>query len=779
MNLKITDPRIAIILFSATLFGGVISSIANDPSFVGTVAFIFTIVCALVIMLVYLPIITVMLFGSKIQNKTKVVNNIGLISIALLVSAQLMRIYGLSISGFVFIFSTGLLYFNFLPSWFASQFKDSNKTGRIFNFLFGTCLGIQIFSYLCRTMHWPFAEAVGKFSLYGAFFTLLPMGIVLLFKNDNAFLKFSHKFLLGFILAYLLSSYMSYKITNKNFANNSTTFNSFEKNINLYENKNRFLYDALNNSLSKDSAFVFFKNKAVELKKESDELYKHIQELKAVLIKETDQLINLNADSVSFDKIKNKANYDTPSAVLIGQEPQHPNTGKNTAFELKIKIQAYIKNVMALLPEEAVLEFKQGVPFDFKEVETQDAEILSWENYNFWHVNLSAVYSTLTNFQANIRFMEMNALNEIFNKANASNKENIAGQLAELATKYETAKKEKEISILQKDKELNDVKIQAKDVEISSREKTITYFIFAIIAFGLLTVFVIRSNILRKKSNKELKKQKDIIVSQKEEVINQKHLIEEKHREITDSINYAERIQRSFIATKEILDENLSDYFVFFKPKDVVSGDFYWASKLNNGNFAFATADSTGHGVPGAIMSLLNITSLEKAIETLTQPSDILNSTRKTIIERLKKDGSEHGGKDGMDASLMVYDFKNNILIIAAANNPVWIVRGTETIEIKADKMPVGKHDRDSVSFTQQEIDLQKGDVVYTLTDGFPDQFGGEKGKKFMSKNLRELLASNSHLPMREQKQLLEKTFTEWVGNLEQVDDVTLIGVRV
>jgi serine phosphatase RsbU (regulator of sigma subunit)/TPR repeat protein len=264
----------------------------------------------------------------------------------------------------------------------------------------------------------------------------------------------------------------------------------------------------------------------------------------------------------------------------------------------------------------------------------------------------------------------------------------------------------------------------------------------------------------------------------------QKHIVEEKHKEITDSINYAERIQRSFIATKEILDENLSDYFVLFKPKDVVSGDFYWASKLNNGNFALVTADSTGHGVPGAIMSLLNITSLEKAIETLNNPSDILNSTRKTIIDRLKKDGSPEGGKDGMDASLCVYDFKNKKLTIAAANNPVWIIRNSgtevlEVLEVKPDKMPIGKHDKDSISFTQQEIDLQSGDVIYTLTDGFPDQFGGEKGKKFMSKNLRELLATNSHLPMEEQKALLETTFKNWVGNLEQVDDVTLIGVRI
>ncbi len=291
---------------------------------------------------------------------------------------------------------------------------------------------------------------------------------------------------------------------------------------------------------------------------------------------------------------------------------------------------------------------------------------------------------------------------------------------------------------------------------------------------------------------KAIQKQKVIIELKEKETQFQKHVIEEKHKAITDSINYAERIQRSFLATKEHLDLNLRNYFILFKPKDVVSGDFYWSATLNNGLFALAIADSTGHGVPGAIMSLLNISSLEKAIETNVQPSDILNATRKTIIERLKKDGSPDGGKDGMDCSLLCFDFTNMKLSISAANNPVWIVRPkpeasaealeareATVIEIKPDKMPVGKHDKDQIPFTQQEIQLQKGDVIYTLTDGFPDQFGGEKGKKFMSKNLKELLAANAHLPMQVQKQLLESTFIDWVGNLEQVDDVTLIGIRI
>jgi serine phosphatase RsbU (regulator of sigma subunit)/tetratricopeptide (TPR) repeat protein len=303
-------------------------------------------------------------------------------------------------------------------------------------------------------------------------------------------------------------------------------------------------------------------------------------------------------------------------------------------------------------------------------------------------------------------------------------------------------------------------------------------------------------------------KQKQLIELKEIETQQQKHIIEEKHKEITDSINYAERIQRSFLASNDLLDINLNDYFIYFKPKDIVSGDFYWAAStgsVTDKKFTLATADSTGHGVPGAIMSLLNITSLEKAIEHHSTPSEILNHTRKTIIDRLKKDGSAEGGKDGMDCSLIVFDFNNMSLQISCANNPVWIVRKvksqnlkdengnfsssdsdsnrndnkTEIIEIKPDKMPVGKHQNDNLPFTNHFIKIQKGDIVYTFTDGYADQFGGKDGKKFLSKNLKSLLVSNAHLPMKTQQEILNETFINWIKNTEQIDDVTIVGIRV
>ncbi len=351
------------------------------------------------------------------------------------------------------------------------------------------------------------------------------------------------------------------------------------------------------------------------------------------------------------------------------------------------------------------------------------------------------------------------------------NNETTRKQTLKKQFEYEYDKKETQVKAEAKaEKE----KIELKAAEDTKRQNIIIYSVMAgLLLVSIFSVFIFRGLQKNKKANK-------IITQQNKTVEEKNRLIEEKQKEIIDSINYAQRIQRSLLASKDLLDQNLENYFVLFKPKDIVSGDFYWAAKLNNGNFAIVTADSTGHGVPGAIMSMLNIACLNESVSNgFTSPHDILSETRSSIIEHLKNDGSESGGKDGMDCSLLCIDHKNKLLYAAAANNPIWIMRSSEVIEIKPDKMPVGKHDKDTEPFTMHKIELQAGDILYTLTDGFPDQFGGEKGKKFMSKNLKELLRSISHLPLSEQKAALELAFDKWVGQLEQIDDVTVIGIQI
>jgi serine phosphatase RsbU (regulator of sigma subunit) len=210
-----------------------------------------------------------------------------------------------------------------------------------------------------------------------------------------------------------------------------------------------------------------------------------------------------------------------------------------------------------------------------------------------------------------------------------------------------------------------------------------------------------------------------------------------------------------------------------------VSGDFYWATEQHD-RFYIATCDCTGHGVPGAFMSLLNISFLNENIieKGISDPSLILDQQRRQIIKALNPVGNENS-KDGMDCVLCSFDLSNNKLEFAAANNPLWLVRDEKIIEFNPDKMPVGKGEQNDKGFTLQSIDLQKGDMIYMFTDGFADQFGGPKGKKFMYRQLGKLILSVHKTPMNAQKQALSNELNSWKGSNEQVDDILVIGIRI
>lgn len=285
-------------------------------------------------------------------------------------------------------------------------------------------------------------------------------------------------------------------------------------------------------------------------------------------------------------------------------------------------------------------------------------------------------------------------------------------------------------------------------------------------------------------------KQKQLIEQKEQETQHQKLLIENKQKEIVDSINYAQKIQNALLAGDELLNANLPLHFVMYLPKAIVSGDFYWATHTsgieNNGLFYLAVCDSTGHGVPGAFMSLLNTSFLNEAVieRKLFRPADILNHVRLRIKQSFTTGNSIVESSDGMDCSLIVFDRQNKCINYCCANNPIVIVRSNENnirtlIELPFNKMPVGKHERDTIPFEENKFDLVKGDMIYLFTDGFADQFGGPKGKKFMYKQLEVLLTDISNFSVAEQKKSLLHTFEEWKGTLEQVDDVCVIGIQI
>ena len=356
--------------------------------------------------------------------------------------------------------------------------------------------------------------------------------------------------------------------------------------------------------------------------------------------------------------------------------------------------------------------------------------------------------------------------------------------IEELQTKYETKKKKQEIKLLNNQKKLSD--------EIQRNQKIIILSLAGGLILVLFLVFIIiKRNIERQKANELLAKKNDEIAHQKEE--------------LTSSIAYAKRIQTAMLPQYQIVDKSLKDYFILFKPKDMVSGDFFWWTHFDNYTI-LSVSDCTGHGVPGAFMSILGVSFLREIVskEKIIHPGTILNRLRKEIITALHQKGIYGEQKDGMDMSLITINHSTNTLQFAGANNSIYIIRSDVSedkkdindfqeesrikkelsnnektfYEIKPDKMPIAIFFK-MKPFNTVEIQLQSSDRIYLFSDGYADQFGGQNGKKFKYKPFKNLLFENSHKPMKEQKDVLEKTFVAWKNNFEQIDDITIVGIKI
>ena len=267
-----------------------------------------------------------------------------------------------------------------------------------------------------------------------------------------------------------------------------------------------------------------------------------------------------------------------------------------------------------------------------------------------------------------------------------------------------------------------------------------------------------------------------------EEVMRQKKEIEELLTEVTDSIKYAQRIQNAILPPKGYISKVLPNSFILFKPKDIVSGDFYWVED-KEGKTAVAAVDCTGHGVPGALMTVVGYNKLHEAMSEAKEytAAAILDGLNRGVINTFSQGNEESDVKDGMDAAMCVVDYKTRTIQFAGAYNPLYIIRsGSQEIEqIKGDKFPIGPFIGGIQNFQNHTVKLEAGDTVYVFSDGYADQFGGEKGKKFRYKNFRELLLGMQDKEMHEQKELLDTTIESWRGELEQVDDILVIGIRV
>lgn len=376
---------------------------------------------------------------------------------------------------------------------------------------------------------------------------------------------------------------------------------------------------------------------------------------------------------------------------------------------------------------------------------SKNKQLISWVNFmlaeHYYNANKFKLaydhYVTHDNLQ-----------DTIFNEETAKN-------LEVVETRYENEKNAIQIKNLEKDKKLQDEKQELILVSAGT----------GILALLIIIVIVTKNYRQKKKDN--------YIISE------QKAMVEEKNREITDSITYARRLQEAILPPNHLFKEYLPDSFVLFKPKDVVSGDFYWLETIGD-NIIFAVADCTGHGVPGAMVSVVCSNALNRTVKefNITEPAKILDKTRELVVATFEK--STEDVKDGMDIALCSLNKKSNELNYAGAHNPLWILRNDtqEIEEIKADKQPIGVY-HDFTPYQNHKLILNKGDYIFLFSDGYADQFGGDKGKKLKYKPFKDLLIQTSSKPLTEQKKILSDMFELWRGEMEQVDDVCIIGVRI
>jgi serine phosphatase RsbU (regulator of sigma subunit)/tetratricopeptide (TPR) repeat protein len=338
----------------------------------------------------------------------------------------------------------------------------------------------------------------------------------------------------------------------------------------------------------------------------------------------------------------------------------------------------------------------------------------------------------------------------------------------EMELAYQTEKKEAEIELLQIDSDLKEQETkvaQAEAARESSNKKVFMFSGLGMLIIALFALFKWRESI----------KGRRIINDQKILAELQKDVIEQKNKDMIDSMIYASSIQQAIITSQEYISTMFNDFFVFYKPRDIVSGDFYWAYQTHDNKKYIAVGDCTGHGVPGAMMSMLGTAFLNDIVIEVGErsPEVVLNRMRIQV----KKAMSSKGKKDGMDMSFCCIDGER--LTVSGANLPIYIVRKNKLIEIKGDRQPIGFQIAGETPFTEREITLEKDDKVYLFSDGFADQFGGPKGKKYKYKTFREKLVEIDRYPCSDQLKLISDEFEDWKGELDQLDDVCVIGFSI
>jgi serine phosphatase RsbU (regulator of sigma subunit) len=717
----------------------------------------------------------------------KIERILGFSGLILFVLGVLFKYMHWPAAGVLMVFSVFILALGYLPLNLIRKRRETSSGLKIIYLVarFIT-LFLLLLAFLFKVMHWPGAGLLYTFSTF-----LLPAFILfylyVAFKGQSGG-PLSLTSALMIVIGYVIYVYVNQSSISPSVVNGYLVLEQqFRKNNAGLRSANSIIYESL--ETLQDTSEKELIASIRELQQSSEGAI----QLNDSIRKEFFSLFTAGRDQHDFRRY----NFRLLSSNELSDEFF---IGEGKAKELKTMLEQYEENLQKIQARYGLPPALTGIGFDLDDHVTPWGDTVSWDHRMF-------AYRPVANCITNLRWIEQvtllqeNALlNELVNHFDLSQESLIIRQLASKESEKAMELQANEILRINQQQELQNIQLETTQTELRQRN-TLLVVAFTGIAFVLVLLIIsTRAYFRKQKDMQELEKQKkeiegqrneigaqrdeieaqrDEIEAQRDLVQNQKEHIEKTHQEVTSSIDYAMRLQDAMLPSPALLEEHFSGHLIFFRPKQQVSGDFYWWTRSGS-SLIIAVADCTGHGVPGAFMSLLGASLLKEIVnrEGITRPGHILDRLRDEIIAALNQKGAMGEQKDGMDMALVNIDVKTRQCQYAGANSPLYLLHRGQLKIHKPDLMPLS-HYSEMPPFATVDFQLEAGDQLYLFSDGYVDQFGGEDRKKFKYKAFRQLISEYADLSMPRQQQVLSDTIREWQGKYEQTDDMVILGIRI
>lgn len=698
---------------------------------------------------------------------------------------------GLMITVAILLFNFGYLPLQLIDRWRISE----TRLQRFYSIIRFIAIFIILSGFVFKLMHWPGASIL----FYLATF-LLPGYIVLHFILrflKQGVLPFMLNDLLITVIAYTIFLFTTTTMVSPNIAMGYINLESrFVRMNSGLETSNNMIYQSLDSITSIGDENL--SRSITELQKLGTQFYQTSDSLKEGFYKEL---------YGPLYKERRYRRYMAPDLAASVDPGNYYFMASGNGILLKNCVNQYREGVTRIAERHHLQSSLTGRGLRTRDYTSRWGDTITWEAQMFERAPTGLVLINLSWIKQMVLMIEANILDGLISQIDLSSEALLLQELASKESERAMMLKENEIVRVRQQQDLQAIQLEQSQDEVE-QGRLMALFALAGIAFVMILLIIsTRAYLLKQKDNKILAKQKediqekndalhqqneeitaqrdeieaqrDEIEAQRDLVSKQKEQIEKTHKEISASIDYATRLQASILSHPDLLKDYFSDHFILFRPRDKVSGDFYWWSQIEK-QIIIAAADCTGHGVPGAFMSMLGISLLSEIVnkEFITDAGTILNQLRKEVIRSLSQTGAKGEQKDGLDISLISINTESWKCQYAGAHSPLYLISNNELKEYKPDQMPISYYQRMD-PFTTHEIQLEKGDQLYLFSDGYPDQFGGKNRKKFKYGAFKQLLIKHSQKSMDQQHQALTETIVQWQGKHEQIDDMVMVGLKI